>query len=331
RSIFSIGPLHSEERKRGDQKPGGFPILSGKNAPEQTRRYNNEPQHRQQHREYKPQSKTWQERGTLRRTYNSSERSRHDIIRSARPSREHSHPYQRNLPGPPPQEATIEKCKEGYQSISKNNPENDKRGTPLLEDDFSTIPHETLNKARVEVRDVMLQYTKCADPTEREARKERVRQAEERGQMGDAALQLARSALVMKVVEQEVAPNGTPERLPASQRLCPNTHDEIVRPEQSMSDHNSNSRERLPASSRLGEKKSPTSLPRRPVTSRLEPVEILVNVTLVEEAAIVKRKPGRPPGRRKVAASPKTARSSLAKKRKSGTAPSCRKQLNTVE
>lgn len=60
-------------------------------------------------------------------------------------------------------------------------------------------------------------------------------------------------------------------------------------------------------------------------------MESLVNATLVEEAAIVKWKPGRPPGRRKVAASPKTARSSRAKKRKSGTAPSCRKQLNTEE
>lgn len=55
------------------------------------------------------------------------------------------------------------------------------KGAPLLEDDFPTIPHETLNEARVEVGDVMLQYTKCADPTEREARKERVRQVEERG------------------------------------------------------------------------------------------------------------------------------------------------------
>lgn len=135
----------------------------------------------------------------------------------------------------------------------------------------------------------------------------------------------------MNVVEQEVAPKGTPKRVPASQRLGPITHDETVRPEHSISEHNSNSRERLPDSSRLGERKSPTSLPRGPVTSRLGPVESLVNATPVEEAAIVKRRPERPPGRRKVTASPKPVRSTGAKKRKSETAHSCRKQLNTEE
>lgn len=62
---------------------------------------------------------------------------------------------------------------------------------PLDGDDYDTISQDTLHEARIEVRDVMLQYTKCADPTEREARKERVRQAEERGQMEDAAVHLA--------------------------------------------------------------------------------------------------------------------------------------------
>lgn len=51
------------------------------------------------HREYKAQSKSWQEKSSHRRSYQSKERARYDYERSSRPPREAS--YQRNLPAPP--------------------------------------------------------------------------------------------------------------------------------------------------------------------------------------------------------------------------------------
>lgn len=41
----------------------------------------------------------------------------------------------------------------------------------------------------------MLQYTKAADPTEREARIERMRQAEEQGEIEETAIQLVQASL----------------------------------------------------------------------------------------------------------------------------------------
>lgn len=84
-----------------------------------------------------------------------------------------------------------------YREVQKKNPEakdtgssNSKshhgyaaRGNRQREIAPELIPQETLNEARGEVRDAMLQYTKSADPSEREARKERLRQAEESGQL----------------------------------------------------------------------------------------------------------------------------------------------------
>ena len=46
-----------------------------------------------------------------------------------------------------------------------------------------------------ELRNVMIQYTKTTDPTESEARKERMRQAEEQGEMEETAIQMVRASL----------------------------------------------------------------------------------------------------------------------------------------
>lgn len=75
---------------------------------------------------------------------------------------------------------------------------------------------------------MMLQYTKCSDPTEREARKERMRQAEVSEQMEEAALQLARAASAIseenqRALEQETTPN----RMSATKRLGPINHQEV--------------------------------------------------------------------------------------------------------
>lgn len=130
-------------------------------------------------RGYKSQSHSWHERSSQRRSQQTRERSRFERERS-RDARDY--PQQRPLPGPPNrsyyreiQKPTVE-ARDTGSSASKSIHENVRRGTtPPVETD--SIPPNVLQEARGEVRDVMLQYTKCSDPNEREAREERVRQA----------------------------------------------------------------------------------------------------------------------------------------------------------
>ncbi|KAL0796989.1 hypothetical protein Bca101_068366 [Brassica carinata] len=56
------------------------------------------------------------------------------------------------------------------------------------------IPQNLLNKARSELRDAMLQYTSCGDPTESAARRERFRQAEEQGDFDETARSMAKES-----------------------------------------------------------------------------------------------------------------------------------------
>lgn len=68
----------------------------------------------------------------------------------------------------------------------------------------------------------MNQYSACADPTESAARRERVRQAEERGELEEAVVSLAWSTLeVQRLEHPENCSQKTPERLPALQRIGP--------------------------------------------------------------------------------------------------------------
>ncbi|WZZ64474.1 hypothetical protein YC2023_075844 [Brassica napus] len=96
-----------------------------------------------------------------------------------------------------------------------------------------------------EVRDVMLQYTMS---TEREARKERVRQAEERGQMEEAAIHMVRACLTSPSANQ-IAPL---ERTPASQRLGPTPPLQAATTGVITMEPLSGPRERLPVSLHLG-------------------------------------------------------------------------------
>ncbi|CAH8335273.1 unnamed protein product [Eruca vesicaria subsp. sativa] len=92
-----------------------------------------------------------------------------------------------------------------------------------------------------EVRDAMLIYTKSSDPTESAARRERMRQAEEQGEMEQAAIAMVKAN---QVVETElVRPDQgaiTPERIPAILRLGP------------VEASKNSSMERIPATLRLG-------------------------------------------------------------------------------
>ncbi|CAA7048219.1 unnamed protein product [Microthlaspi erraticum] len=136
---------------------------------------------------------------------------------------------------------------------------------PSQETEF---PARALLEARGEVRDVMTQYTICADPTESAARKERLRQAEERGEIEQTAVQMVRHSqrvqnqIPERVEEQNLEPLMH-ERIPASQRLGPILTD-IPIEEESV---------RVPAKKRLGrppnKKKTLPSSPPMPKKRRM--------------------------------------------------------------
>ncbi|CAN6971927.1 unnamed protein product, partial [Brassica rapa subsp. trilocularis] len=85
------------------------------------------------------------------------------------------------------------------------------------------VPVEALNVAREELRDVMVQYTSCVDPSESAARKERLRQAEENGQIEESIALMARATFASQSKQRqqnpEPIPTNSPERTSALLRL----------------------------------------------------------------------------------------------------------------
>lgn len=57
------------------------------------------------------------------------------------------------------------------------------------------LPRQAMEEALGELREVMVQYTTCSDPTESAARKERFRQAEEAGHLEKIVVQMVRSSM----------------------------------------------------------------------------------------------------------------------------------------
>lgn len=87
-------------------------------------------------------------------------------------------------------------------------------------------PDTALNAAMTEVREVMNNYTNCADPVESAARKERFRLAEEAGEVVEAATLMLRvppsnnpQNANPSVLRENLSPN--PSRIPATMRLGP--------------------------------------------------------------------------------------------------------------
>ncbi|KAF3509816.1 hypothetical protein F2Q69_00008034 [Brassica cretica] len=70
-------------------------------------------------------------------------------------------------------------------------------------------------------KDVMVQYSNCADPSESAARKECIRQAEQQGEFEEAAAQLVRANIESQrsVPPAETRMESTPERVSALERL----------------------------------------------------------------------------------------------------------------
>ncbi|CAF2240895.1 unnamed protein product, partial [Brassica rapa] len=170
------------------------------------------------------------------------------------------------------------------------------------------LPTEAMEIAVEEVREAMLQYTNCADPTESAARRERLRLAEAQGEVEESAALMVRASL---------ARDATTE-----------TIDETMRATASPP-------ARVPIASRLG--KPPRQLQaapaRAPIMDILGP--LLDEASTFEEDLMrgepqnQKRKPGRPPGRKKATASPLSLVGTSVKKRKvqQTKPPTCRRKL----
>ncbi|KAG5403735.1 hypothetical protein IGI04_009854 [Brassica rapa subsp. trilocularis] len=137
----------------------------------------------------------------------------------------------------------------------------------------------------------MAQYTSCADPSESAARRERLRLAEEHGEIEQTALKMVRASL-------------------ATQQESP------------ISEENAEPLERVPVRQRLG--------PPPSAKQRLGPLPSEEVSDPPNAGPIVKRKPGRPPGPRKVAGSPKRVTGTSARKRLvQQPKPTCRRRTQT--
>ncbi|CAA7036428.1 unnamed protein product [Microthlaspi erraticum] len=125
-------------------------------------------------------------------------------------------------------------------SHSRRSNQNNPPRTPERE-----LPEEALTEARGEVREVMAQYSNCADPVESAARKERLRLAEERGEVEQTAVQMVIHSIQtqsQQATEETLEPLMH-ERLPAVQRLSFANLTDIPITEEP---------ERIPAKKRLG-------------------------------------------------------------------------------
>ncbi|CAH8391557.1 unnamed protein product [Eruca vesicaria subsp. sativa] len=193
------------------------------------------------------------------------------------------------------------------QQPARNARDQNARGIPPLSrhDEF---PQEVLDGALSKARDAMIQYTLSADPSERQVRQERMRQAEERGQLENTALLIARADSTRDLVDKEYL-QVTPPRPLMSQRLGPIAPIQEANSGEILAATTSSSRDRLHPSLRLGPQ--PLSPPRSPEdkgashSDRVERIPAVMRLgpssdppmkELDTETTTAKRKPGRPPG-----------------------------------
>ena len=122
-----------------------------------------------------------------------------------------------------------------------------------LTDPKDQIPEEIMAKAREELREVMIQYTSVPDPSESVARKERMRRAEEQGEVDGSAEQIARQLMKdQKAARAEAIQEHTQTRILVAQRLGPSS---LLAPQVA----ELNEQLRIPAKKRLGQR--PTKKP----------------------------------------------------------------------
>ncbi|KAF2607799.1 hypothetical protein F2Q68_00043305 [Brassica cretica] len=131
-----------------------------------------EPRENPNLRSYKTQSKVWEERGSQRRSYQARERASKPEERPPRPPRD-----------PKAYRNPTYQGRSYYREVIRKSDQNKDAGST------------TSKRAVGEVREIMIQYTKSSDPTESAARKERMRQAEEQGEVEETALKIVRANL----------------------------------------------------------------------------------------------------------------------------------------
>ncbi|XP_033136840.1 uncharacterized protein LOC108870480 [Brassica rapa] len=105
----------------------------------------------------------------------------------------------------------------GESSFCQNSNPNHSKGVPFHETQLE-VPAEALNVAREELRDVMVQYTSCVDPSESAARKERLRQAEENEQIEESIALMARATFASQNKQRQQNPEPIPTALKELQR-----------------------------------------------------------------------------------------------------------------
>ncbi|KAF3516241.1 hypothetical protein DY000_02058804 [Brassica cretica] len=216
-------------RDREPQRDGMYRFSASSTTAPREHWIHREPRENPNLRSYKTQSKVWEERGSQRRFYQARERASKPEERPPRPPRD-----------PKAYRNPTYQGRSYYREVIRKSDQNKDAGST------------TSKRAVGEVREVMIQYTKSSDPTESAARKERMRQAEEQGEVEETALKIVRANLDAEAEKRRLEEHTTPERIPASQRLSSPSSHRSSRQKSDGQSQNSKSHDRLPASSRLG-------------------------------------------------------------------------------
>ncbi|CAF1709780.1 unnamed protein product, partial [Brassica napus] len=174
------------------------------------------------------ESDRYSQQSRNRREYHSrDQRSNQMVFREVRRKPLTADSHRRDSAGQQPRE-TVEQ-----ETVVASHPINDTlaRGIPLQsarsprdtpQQHDEDIPQEALKNAMGGIREYMIQYANCPDRTESAARKERLRQAEEQGEIEETALQMVRASLATHTDEppSEKSPTSA-DRVPAKHRLGP--------------------------------------------------------------------------------------------------------------
>ncbi|XP_013617826.1 PREDICTED: probable serine/threonine-protein kinase MARK-C [Brassica oleracea var. oleracea] len=211
------------------------------------------------------------------------------------------------------------------------------RWVPGFADDQNTMDNKE------EVRGAILQYANCTDPDESAARRERLIQAEAQGQLEANAALVVRTSLVRKTTtdpEKESPLKQSSDRIPVSNRLgIPGASASRQSPPLIPSTERASANSRLgPVNSDLDRNTPPNANSNAnlslPILNRLGP-QLDANTSpatgaIKDTATVSKRKPGRPPGPRKVRGSPAGVPGTSARKRKvqQTKPPNVRKKLH---
>ncbi|KAG5402497.1 hypothetical protein IGI04_017104, partial [Brassica rapa subsp. trilocularis] len=317
---ISASSAHNDPNAKGKchQSAPPYHFSASNNGDENSRLASKGRRDKPEHRVYKSNPKDWENRSNQRRTYRNDDRSR--SYREHPPLSFRGNAHQRHPPAPPSRSYYREIPKErlGTGEATSASPKqingSSERGIPRARDP-THFSEKILEEARGEAKHALLQYTKCTDPSEREVRIERAKQAEERGQLEETALRIAlRTSSSRTNLDAQHSESRSHERRSSSKRIGPASQIIAANAEENTNDQNSGSRDRLPATLRLGpppneseryEDQSLLSLDRSadriPATQRLGPIslaEAIDDETDLPHLSAAKRKPGRPPGKK---------------------------------